>query len=249
MGNNFTAATTSSRKKSGSFSRRLIKRFSFRSSGKSKGKATTTNGGASSLDIWFLGSFWLWDLGFHRVKTSQVSLVLQGDTCRQWKEDTSEELSLGQKLHSQDRCHVLSYCWSLKGVMQSVSSAVWWGEGEKSRPHLGHKIQWEIFKLVLKIVLNYLMVWNASMMLLAALLTEFFFSCKILGLCNSNSLFCDLYEIDTIYFTLQIQFIIVALHCNIETLLYFHANLILFKQKRLSLAVLIIHIHSPCTLV
>ncbi|XP_074527953.1 phospholipid transfer protein C2CD2L isoform X2 [Halichoeres trimaculatus] len=51
MGNNFTAATTSSRKKSGSFSRRLIKRFSFRSSGKSKGKATTTNGGASSLDI------------------------------------------------------------------------------------------------------------------------------------------------------------------------------------------------------
>ncbi|XP_034539583.1 phospholipid transfer protein C2CD2L isoform X2 [Notolabrus celidotus] len=51
MGNNFAAASTSSRKKSGSFSRRLIKRFSFRSSGKSKGKATTTNGGASSLDI------------------------------------------------------------------------------------------------------------------------------------------------------------------------------------------------------
>ncbi|XP_044079762.1 phospholipid transfer protein C2CD2L isoform X2 [Siniperca chuatsi] len=50
MGNNFAAAATSSRKKSGSFSRRLIKRFSFRSSGKSKGKATSTNGGASSLD-------------------------------------------------------------------------------------------------------------------------------------------------------------------------------------------------------
>uniref|UniRef100_UPI0037E98495 phospholipid transfer protein C2CD2L n=1 Tax=Semicossyphus pulcher TaxID=241346 RepID=UPI0037E98495 len=50
MGNNFAAAANSSRKKSGSFSRRLIKRFSFRSSGKSKGKATATNGGASSLD-------------------------------------------------------------------------------------------------------------------------------------------------------------------------------------------------------
>lgn len=50
MGNNFAAAATSSRKKSGSFSRRLIKRFSFRSSGKSKGKNTATNGGASSLD-------------------------------------------------------------------------------------------------------------------------------------------------------------------------------------------------------
>ncbi|XP_020501835.2 phospholipid transfer protein C2CD2L isoform X1 [Labrus bergylta] len=50
MGNNFAAAATSSRKKSGSFSRRLIKRFSFRSSGKSKGKATATNGGAGSLD-------------------------------------------------------------------------------------------------------------------------------------------------------------------------------------------------------
>ncbi|XP_040006010.1 phospholipid transfer protein C2CD2L isoform X2 [Xiphias gladius] len=50
MGNNFTTAATSSRTKSGSFSRRLIKRFSFRSSGKSKGKGTATNGGASSLD-------------------------------------------------------------------------------------------------------------------------------------------------------------------------------------------------------
>ncbi|XP_040907073.1 phospholipid transfer protein C2CD2L isoform X2 [Toxotes jaculatrix] len=50
MGNNFAATTISSRKKSGSFSRRLIKRFSFRSSGKSKGKGTATNGGASSLD-------------------------------------------------------------------------------------------------------------------------------------------------------------------------------------------------------
>ncbi|XP_068572321.1 phospholipid transfer protein C2CD2L isoform X2 [Cebidichthys violaceus] len=48
MGNNFATATNISRKKSASFSRRLIKRFSFRSSGKSKGKAT--NGGASSLD-------------------------------------------------------------------------------------------------------------------------------------------------------------------------------------------------------
>ncbi|XP_078028534.1 phospholipid transfer protein C2CD2L isoform X4 [Epinephelus lanceolatus] len=48
MGNNFAAAAAISRKKSGSFSRRLIKRFSFRSSGKSKGKAT--NGGAGSLD-------------------------------------------------------------------------------------------------------------------------------------------------------------------------------------------------------
>uniref|UniRef100_A0A8D3ATI2 C2cd2 like n=1 Tax=Scophthalmus maximus TaxID=52904 RepID=A0A8D3ATI2_SCOMX len=47
---NFAAAAASSRKKSGSFSRRLIKRFSFRSSGKSNGKGTATNGGASSLD-------------------------------------------------------------------------------------------------------------------------------------------------------------------------------------------------------
>ncbi|KAG8008145.1 Phospholipid transfer protein C2CD2L [Nibea albiflora] len=53
MGNNFgaaAAATNSSRKKSGSFSRRLIKRFSFRSSGKSKSKTAAANGGASSLD-------------------------------------------------------------------------------------------------------------------------------------------------------------------------------------------------------
>uniref|UniRef100_A0A3Q3WU59 Synaptotagmin-like mitochondrial and lipid-binding domain-containing protein n=1 Tax=Mola mola TaxID=94237 RepID=A0A3Q3WU59_MOLML len=49
MGNKFAAAATGSHKKSGSFSRRLIKRFSFRTSGKSKGKASTTNGGASSL--------------------------------------------------------------------------------------------------------------------------------------------------------------------------------------------------------
>ncbi|XP_061660462.1 phospholipid transfer protein C2CD2L isoform X2 [Syngnathoides biaculeatus] len=48
LGNNFAAAADSSRKKSGSFSRRLIKRFSFRSSGKWKGKASSTNGGASS---------------------------------------------------------------------------------------------------------------------------------------------------------------------------------------------------------
>lgn len=50
MGNNFAAASAGSRKKSGSFSRRLIKRFSFRSSGKSKGKAMASNGGANSLD-------------------------------------------------------------------------------------------------------------------------------------------------------------------------------------------------------
>ncbi|XP_070699186.1 phospholipid transfer protein C2CD2L [Pempheris klunzingeri] len=50
MGNNFAAAATGSRKKSGSFSRRLIKRFSFRSSSKSKGKATASNGGTSSVD-------------------------------------------------------------------------------------------------------------------------------------------------------------------------------------------------------
>ncbi|XP_029376002.1 phospholipid transfer protein C2CD2L [Echeneis naucrates] len=50
MGNNFAAAAASSRKKSGSFSRRLIKRFSLRSSSKPKGKGTATNGGASSLD-------------------------------------------------------------------------------------------------------------------------------------------------------------------------------------------------------
>ncbi|XP_035034981.1 phospholipid transfer protein C2CD2L [Hippoglossus stenolepis] len=50
MGNNFAAAATISRKKSGSFSRRIIKRFSFRSSGKSKGKGSATNGGASELD-------------------------------------------------------------------------------------------------------------------------------------------------------------------------------------------------------
>ncbi|KAM3869539.1 phospholipid transfer protein C2CD2L [Diretmus argenteus] len=50
LGNNYVAAATSGCKKSGSFSRRLIKRFSFRSSGKSKGKATATNGGASTLD-------------------------------------------------------------------------------------------------------------------------------------------------------------------------------------------------------
>lgn len=49
MGNNFTAAPSINRKKSGSFSRRLIKRFSFRSSGKSKGKSAT-NGGAGALD-------------------------------------------------------------------------------------------------------------------------------------------------------------------------------------------------------
>lgn len=49
MGNNFSPAVNS-RKKSGSFSRRLIKRFSFRSSGKSKSKTAASNGGASSLD-------------------------------------------------------------------------------------------------------------------------------------------------------------------------------------------------------
>ncbi|XP_062844606.1 phospholipid transfer protein C2CD2L [Trichomycterus rosablanca] len=43
------SCSSSGRKKSGSFSRRLIKRFSFRSS-KSKGKSSSTNGGASSID-------------------------------------------------------------------------------------------------------------------------------------------------------------------------------------------------------
>lgn len=52
MGNNFTAAADSGRKKSASFSRRLIKRFSFRSSGKWKGKGTSTNGGAGSGNNW-----------------------------------------------------------------------------------------------------------------------------------------------------------------------------------------------------
>ncbi|XP_057676084.1 phospholipid transfer protein C2CD2L [Corythoichthys intestinalis] len=47
---NFSAAADSSRKKSGSFSRRLIKRFSFRTSGKRKCKATSTNGGESSAN-------------------------------------------------------------------------------------------------------------------------------------------------------------------------------------------------------
>lgn len=50
MGNNFVASAASSHKKSGSFSRRLIKRFSFRTSSKSKSKGSSSNGGASSLD-------------------------------------------------------------------------------------------------------------------------------------------------------------------------------------------------------
>ncbi|KAK7925529.1 hypothetical protein WMY93_007839 [Mugilogobius chulae] len=50
MGNNFVVSTPSTHKKSGSFSRRLIKRFSFRTSSKSKSKASSVNGGASSLD-------------------------------------------------------------------------------------------------------------------------------------------------------------------------------------------------------
>lgn len=50
MGNNFVPSAASSHKKSGSFSRRLIKRFSFRTSSKSKSKASSSNGGASSLD-------------------------------------------------------------------------------------------------------------------------------------------------------------------------------------------------------
>nr|XP_057944101.1 phospholipid transfer protein C2CD2L isoform X2 [Doryrhamphus excisus] len=49
MDNNFAVAADSSRKKSGSFSRRIIKRFSFHSSGKWKGKSST-NGGASSTN-------------------------------------------------------------------------------------------------------------------------------------------------------------------------------------------------------
>lgn len=66
MGNNFAAAGTSSRKKSGSFSRRLIKRFSFRTSGKSKGKGAATNGGASSLGNWLLLSG-TWVDGFNGI--------------------------------------------------------------------------------------------------------------------------------------------------------------------------------------
>lgn len=54
MGNSFNAASAGSRKTSGSFSRRLIKHFSFRSSGKSKAKATSTNGGSSPLGNWSL---------------------------------------------------------------------------------------------------------------------------------------------------------------------------------------------------
>lgn len=50
LGNNSVPSASTSHKKSGSFSRRLIKRFSFRSSGKSKNKASSANGGASSLD-------------------------------------------------------------------------------------------------------------------------------------------------------------------------------------------------------
>lgn len=50
MGNNFVPSAASSHKKSGSFSRRLIKRFSFRTSSKSKNKASSSNGGAGSLD-------------------------------------------------------------------------------------------------------------------------------------------------------------------------------------------------------
>ncbi|XP_046876269.1 phospholipid transfer protein C2CD2L isoform X1 [Hypomesus transpacificus] len=50
LGSNSASAATISRKKSGSFSRRLIKRFSFRSSSKSKDKASATNGGASTAD-------------------------------------------------------------------------------------------------------------------------------------------------------------------------------------------------------
>ncbi|XP_011609854.2 phospholipid transfer protein C2CD2L [Takifugu rubripes] len=48
MSNNFAAAAANGRKKSGSFSRRLIKRFSFRTSSKSKNKASATNGGAGA---------------------------------------------------------------------------------------------------------------------------------------------------------------------------------------------------------
>lgn len=44
-----SSGSASVRKKSGSFSRRLIKRFSFRSS-KSKGKSSATNGGTSMAD-------------------------------------------------------------------------------------------------------------------------------------------------------------------------------------------------------
>ncbi len=43
------SCSSTSRKKSGSFSRRLIKRFSFRSS-KKKGKSSTANGRSSTTD-------------------------------------------------------------------------------------------------------------------------------------------------------------------------------------------------------
>ncbi|CAL9685644.1 unnamed protein product [Knipowitschia caucasica] len=49
MGNNSVVSTTSGHKKSGSFSRRLIKRFSFRTSRKSNSKVSSANG-ASSLE-------------------------------------------------------------------------------------------------------------------------------------------------------------------------------------------------------
>ncbi|RXN10388.1 C2 domain-containing 2-like isoform X1 [Labeo rohita] len=51
LGNDSSTASCSStsRKKSGSFSRRLIKRFSFRSS-KTKGKSSTANGGSGTTD-------------------------------------------------------------------------------------------------------------------------------------------------------------------------------------------------------
>ena len=60
LGSNSASAATISRKKSGSFSRRLIKRFSFRSSSKSKDKASATNGGASTADNW--GHWRIWRL-------------------------------------------------------------------------------------------------------------------------------------------------------------------------------------------
>ncbi|XP_077448580.1 phospholipid transfer protein C2CD2L isoform X1 [Stigmatopora argus] len=47
---NFAGAVDSSRKTSGSFSRRLIKRFSLRASGKRKFKPTGTNGGSSAAN-------------------------------------------------------------------------------------------------------------------------------------------------------------------------------------------------------
>lgn len=99
MGNSFAAASTGSRKTSGSFSRRLIKHFSFRSSGKSKAKAAATNGGSSPLGNWLF--FWILVLMALMVITVKRTLTCKSKdskqayyprrvvTCVYWKEETS----------------------------------------------------------------------------------------------------------------------------------------------------------------